>query len=122
MVTGHVHPSSLRIVWNGNNFGENGTATSTEDYNAVTPAAKWMVVNGTECVDNPNCLDGRSYVFTPTLGYTEGAIGGAAIQFHGPFQRRMLLGSANDSTDAAQKTARRVHMMRYELVFDHHIS
>ena len=106
----------FRIVWNGNNYGENGTAGSTAEYNAITPAAKWMVVNDTECVSNPSCLGGRGRVFTPTSGYTEDALGGSDIRFHGPFERRMLLGNNNGSTNAAQRTARRVHMMRYLIV------
>lgn len=109
-------PLMIRIVWNGNNFGGNGTASSDAQRDAVTPAVEWMVENGTVVVntgdDAYSILDELGYVTTPSSGYTESGLGGDSALFHGPFQRWMTQG-ARDESSKTQKVARRVHMMRY---------
>ena len=108
-----------RIVWNGNDYGLNTTTSLTDaEYNAVTPSADWMVENGTVCINanitnkRTTILDKIGYVTTPTLGYTESVINGSDVQFHGPFQRRMLIGSISGTTEQ-KLVGWRVHMMRY---------
>ena len=106
----------VRIVWNGNNLGGNGTASSNAEYDAVTPAVEWMVENGSTVVntgdDAYSLLDAVGYVTTPSSGYTEDGLGGATAQLHGPFQRWMIQGQRDDGS-AAKKAGRRVHVMRY---------
>lgn len=92
-------------MWNGNNFAINQSDLSSEWYNAITPDAQWMVVNGSGLL-----LGG--HVTTPTSGYTEDIISGSDILFHGPFKKRMLLGNGNSTNGDISKIARRIHIMR----------
>ena len=107
-----------RIVWNGNDYGLNATSLTDAEYNAVTPSADWMVENGSVCVNwnltggITTILDKIGYVTTPTLGYTESVIGGSDVPFHGPFQRRMVIGPIGSSTEQ-KRIGWRIHMMRY---------
>ena len=57
-------------------------------------------------------LDRIGNATTPTSGYTETALGGSNKAFHGPFQRRMLLGTIDQTADA-RDTGKWVHLMRY---------
>ena len=102
-------------MWNGNNLVYNDTSSGYEsDYDAITPSADWMVENGTACInaDNPiTILDEIGYITTPPTGYTEPAIGGTDIQFHGPFQRWMLVGDST-AEQSIKNTGNRIHLMR----------
>ena len=113
----------LRIVWNGNDYYD---VTST-DADAVTINSSWMVVNGSVMVNHDatksngdfygwrTLLDRIGNATTPTSGYTESELGGSGVRFHGPFQRRMLLGTIEqyDAGTNAIKTGKWVHLMRY---------
>ena len=114
----HQHTISLkmhtfRIVWNGNDFWD-----STPDYDAVSLNSDWMVVNGTAMVNHGNglfwrtLLDRIGFATSPTSGYTETELGGTGVRFHGPFQRRMLLGESGQGSDAVT-TGKYIHLMRY---------
>lgn len=114
----------IRIVWNGNDYYDDNTTT---DYDAVSINPDWMVVNGSALVNrNAATSDGTLYfwrtildrignVTTPTSGYTETELGGSSVQFHGPFQRRMLLGTLeqNSADTDAVDTGKWIHLMRY---------
>ncbi len=109
----------FRIVWNGNHFGANGTASTDTQRDAITPAFEYMVENGTAVVNTGkngttqySILDFVGYVTTPTSGYTESGLGGESARFHGPFQRWMTQG-ASTSSSKTKKVGRRVHMLRY---------
>lgn len=93
---------------------------------AVSINPDWMVVNGSVPVnyqwgvDNGDTkkfftiLDLDGSVTTPTTGYTETELRGSNKSFHGPFQRRMLLGTFDDAEDAELiETGKYVHLMRY---------
>merc|ERR1719326_1486790 len=106
------------IVWNGNHFGANGTASNEAQWDAVTPAAEYMVENGTAVVNTGedgttqlSMLDFVGYVTTPTAGYTEHGLGGDIARFHGPFQRWMTQGAITSSSKT-RVVGKRVHMMR----------
>ena len=77
-----------------------------------------MVVNGSTMVNHNTTyfwrtiLDRVGNATTPTSGYTETALGGSNKAFHGPFQRRMLLGTIDQTADA-RDTGKWVHLMRY---------
>ena len=102
-------------MWNGNDDWD-----STPDYDAVSINSDWMVVNDSAMVNKDvtnfwrTLLDRIGYATTPTSGYTESELGGSGVRFHGPFQRRMLLGTAAQGSDA-QTTGKYVHLMRYLL-------
>ena len=113
---------NFRIVWNGNDYWD-----STPDYDAVSRNSAWMVVNGSTMVNqdaNDNgdlyfwrtLLDRIGIATTPTAGYNESAHGGSDKSFHGPFQRRMLLGTADQGANATE-TGRWVHLMRYSSIY-----
>ena len=99
-----------RIVWNGND----GSVADNE----VTTALQWMVQNGDATsynVSNPDSraateLDINGTIYTPTSGYSESALGGTSIEFHGPFQRWMNMGETVGDDEG--KVGFRVHLMR----------
>ena len=108
-------------MWNGNDYWDD----DDPDYDAVTLNSDWMVINGSALVneDATNSNTGALYfwrttldrigeVTTPTSGYTETELGGSDVRFHGPFQRRMLLGTYTQGSDA-WNTGKYVHLMRY---------
>ena len=109
-----------RIVWNGNDY-YNDTDSA---YDAVSINSNWMVVDGSTMVNQDasdsegelyfwrTTLDRIGYATTPTSNYTESELGGSNKSFHGPFQRRMLLGTAGQN-GAARNTGKWVHLMRY---------
>ena len=110
---------NFRIVWNGNDYYDD----TTPDYDAVSINSEWMVVNDSVMVNKDaansdglyfwrTLLDRIGYASTPTSGYTESELGGSGVRFHGPFQRRMLLGTAGQSKNA-RITGKWVHLMRY---------
>ena len=116
----HLIMHCLRIVWNGNDYWDD-----TPDYDAVTLNSDWMVINNSAMVNQYSSdssgnlywwrtiLDRIGYATTPTSGYTETEIDGSGlVQFHGPFQRRMLLGTPAQGSDAIG-TGKYVHLMRY---------
>ena len=121
----HQHTMSLkmhtfRIVWNGNDLWD-----STPDYDAVSLNSDWMVLSTSIMVNNDARDDDENLYFwrtildrigiatTPTSGYTETEIDGSGlVQFHGPFQRRMLLGTVAQGGHAIE-TGKYVHLMRY---------
>ena len=111
--------NTLRIVWNGNDYWNNNSINDTA---AVTINSDWMVVNGSTMVNHDNgyfwqtLLDRIGNATTPTSGYTESALNGSLVRFHGPFQRRMLLGTLEQHDDGATdavETGKWVHLMRY---------
>ena len=108
--------STNRIVWNGNDYWND----TTPDYDAVSINSRWMVVNDSVMINHNatyfwrTLLDRIGYATTPTSGYTETALGSSSKSFHGPFQRRMLLGTVSQTADA-RKTGKWVHLMRYLL-------
>ena len=105
----HFTIRTLRIVWNGNDI--TGLA-----YDDVTIDSEWMVVNGRAVVnafttkDWGTILDSEGVVTTPTTGYNKL---GENRKFHGPFQRWMLLGNADDSLNNPDSVGKRIHFMRY---------
>ena len=108
---------TLRIVWNGNDYYND----ANPDRDAVSINSNWMVVNDSVMVNHittffwRTLLDRIGYATTPTSGYTESELGGSGVRFHGPFQRRMLLGTVEQNsagTDAVE-TGKWVHLMRY---------
>ena len=118
---------NVRIVWNGNDYYNDVNS----DPDAVSINSSWMVVNGSTMMNqdasdnNGNLyfwrtlLDRIGYATTPTSGYTESELGGASVRFHGPFQRRMLLGTVEQNsagTDSVE-TGKWVHLMRYSFLF-----
>ena len=92
-------------------------------YDAVTINSDWMVVNDSVMVNHDDTiwwrtlLDRIGYATTPTSGYIESELGSSNVRFHGPFQRRMLLGTADDD-DETKETAKYVHLMRFLFVSD----
>ena len=107
---------SLRIVWNGNSHANHATA---DQYDKVTLRnTTWMVRSGSKCInrDEPyaTILDTKSTITTPTMGYSNRSVDGhgSNIQFHGPFQRWMLMGSESQSKQE-QEIGKWVHVMRY---------
>ena len=120
----HFVLHSLRIVWNGNDYYDD---THIDAADAVTIHSDWMVVNDSVMVNHDaadddgdlyfwrTLLDRIGYATTPTSGYTESELGGSLVRFHGPFQRRMLLGTVaqHDAGTNAYETGKWVHLMRY---------
>ena len=117
-----MHP--FRIVWNGNDYYYDADS----DADAVTINSSWMVVNDSVMVNYDACCDDNNdtyfwrtlldrigFATTPTSGYTESELGGSGVRFHGPFQRRMLLGTIEQHQEGtnAVDTGKWVHLMRY---------
>ena len=104
-------------MWNGNDYYD----VTSSDEQEVSINSEWMVVNGSVMVNKDSSsfwrtiLDRIGYTTTPTSGYTESELGGSLVRFHGPFQRRMLLGTSAQyqaGTNAVE-TGKWVHLMRY---------
>ena len=104
-------------MWNGNDYYDD---TDIDAADAVTINSDWMVVTGSVMVNSDTTyfwrtlLDRIGFATTPTSGYTESELGGSGVRFHGPFQRRMLLGTIEQKDDTnAIETGKWVHLMRY---------
>ena len=111
-------------MWNGNEYYDSTDDLGSDEYDAVTRAYEWMVEDGDPANNGESganarpaggdwswatILDRNEYIYTPTKGYTEDALGGDSdIEFHGPFQRWMN----TNSSDPQKWIGRRVHLMR----------